>query len=453
MLNIAGMRLRRSIQNRYLRKSFTTFSNSFPMISNFLRLTLFNALFKRRRSVRETILGVEKIKKSELQTIYIEISGLADVTYLDGVRTVAKYFIAALSKTHSDTTRIIFVEYIRRDFFESNYIWDESTGNFIKNRSRKSRNLWNPSQGDVILFFTFDFFDSIPFRKLRKISQQIDICTFVFDLLPLQQKSWFTRQALLRFNKSLTKIIEFSMLILTNSEETKNQFDYYFSSDEEKGAIEKLVKVISLESIFTFKKYQVVFDKTSDIEYENQNLALSKKVRSRVVLISTVEPRKGYDDLIESAESAWDYGAVFDLVIIGRLGWVNKEFQEKFERFVSTNSQRVLWFRNASDVEVSAILDKSDLLISTSRGEGFGLPIGEALAHSVPVLIRNIDVYREIYANYAIFFGENSEFDNLEEALKRIDKCISLARVKSSAFILPDINASCNSLIRILKSF
>ena len=64
-----------------------------------------------------------------------------------------------------------------------------------------------------------------------------------------------------------------------------------------------------------------------------------------------------------------------------------------------------------------------------SKTEGFGLPMIEAAQCGLPVIARDIPVFREIAQDHAFYFEDNSEADTVTDA---IGKWIAL--YKSDAY-------------------
>ena len=64
----------------------------------------------------------------------------------------------------------------------------------------------------------------------------------------------------------------------------------------------------------------------------------------------------------------------------------------------------VAWLSSAGDEQVSALYRRSAALLMASEGEGFGLPIVEAAHAGLPVIARDIPVFREICGDSAVFF-------------------------------------------------
>jgi glycosyltransferase involved in cell wall biosynthesis len=67
-------------------------------------------------------------------------------------------------------------------------------------------------------------------------------------------------------------------------------------------------------------------------------------------------------------------------------------------------ANRVIFRGNISDQTLSNLIAGSRGLISASREEGFGLPALETLMAGRPVILSDIDVYRELYGPWATFF-------------------------------------------------
>src|SRR5690606_7426170 len=60
----------------------------------------------------------------------------------------------------------------------------------------------------------------------------------------------------------------------------------------------------------------------------------------------------------------------------------------------------------------------STCLIAASVNEGFGLPLIEAARHGLPIIARDIPVFREVAGNYAYYF-DGSTGNELADAIHR----------------------------------
>jgi glycosyltransferase involved in cell wall biosynthesis len=81
-------------------------------------------------------------------------------------------------------------------------------------------------------------------------------------------------------------------------------------------------------------------------------------------------------------------------------------------------NRNLFWLEGISDEFLQALYDASDALISASKGEGFGLPLIEAAQHRLPIIARDLPVFREVAGKYAFYF-EGKTSDSLAEDLQR----------------------------------
>jgi glycosyltransferase involved in cell wall biosynthesis len=121
------------------------------------------------------------------------------------------------------------------------------------------------------------------------------------------------------------------------------------------------------------------------------------------LMIGTVEPRKGHAQVLAAFERLWDSGHDVRLAIVGRPGWMVEELIERLRRHPRLGT-RLFWFEDVSDEYLDRIYGACSCLIAASEGEGFGLPLIEAAQHKLPILARDIPVFREIAGEHASFF-------------------------------------------------
>ncbi len=121
------------------------------------------------------------------------------------------------------------------------------------------------------------------------------------------------------------------------------------------------------------------------------------------LMVGTVEPRKGHAQVLAAFERLWDSGHDLRLVIVGKPGWMVDELLEKVRGHRKAGS-RLFWLEDVSDADLERMYSACSCLIAASEGEGFGLPLIEAAQHGLPILARDIPVFREIAGAHASFF-------------------------------------------------
>ena len=147
---------------------------------------------------------------------------------------------------------------------------------------------------------------------------------------------------------------------------------------------------------------------------ENAGEILSKISASpSFLMVGTIEPRKGYLQTISAFEKLWQDGHDINLVIVGREGWsgLPDNMRRAVLRVVTRLrnnpelGKRLLWLEGISDEYLNKIYAASTCLIAASEGEGFGLPLIEAAQHNIPMIIRDIPIFKEVAGANAYYFN------------------------------------------------
>ncbi len=142
--------------------------------------------------------------------------------------------------------------------------------------------------------------------------------------------------------------------------------------------------------------------------------------RCTFLMVGTIEPRKGHTQALEAFELLWNHGIDVNLVVVGKKGWLMEALLERFHRHPEFGL-RLFWLEGISDEYLEKIYESSSCLIAASYGEGYGLPLIEAAQHRLPIIARNIPVFREVAGQHAFYFSGTSPdalANSVEEWLK-----------------------------------
>ncbi|MDR6642683.1 glycosyltransferase involved in cell wall biosynthesis [Luteibacter sp. 1214] len=123
------------------------------------------------------------------------------------------------------------------------------------------------------------------------------------------------------------------------------------------------------------------------------------------LMVGTVEPRKGHSQVVDAFELLHERGGNAQLVIVGKHGWMVEALAERVETLCRRGKARIHWFSAASDELLAALYERADALIAASYGEGYGLPLIEAAGHGIPIIARDIPVFREVGGEHATYFA------------------------------------------------
>jgi glycosyltransferase involved in cell wall biosynthesis len=133
-------------------------------------------------------------------------------------------------------------------------------------------------------------------------------------------------------------------------------------------------------------------------------------------MVGTIEPRKGHAQALDAFEQLWAQGVDARLAIVGAEGW--KALPDSQRRTIPALmarlrqhpelGRRLFVLHSASDEFLDRIYAASACLLVASEGEGFGLPLIEAARHGVPLLVRDLPVFREVAGDHARYFSGDS---------------------------------------------
>ena len=126
--------------------------------------------------------------------------------------------------------------------------------------------------------------------------------------------------------------------------------------------------------------------------------------RQTFLMVGTVEPRKGHAQALAAFERLWESGADCGLLIVGKEGWNIGELMTRL-RVHPERGRRLLWLERATDEVLLRLYESSSALLAASEGEGFGLPLVEAAQLGLPVIARDIPVFREVAGDHAFYFA------------------------------------------------
>jgi len=126
--------------------------------------------------------------------------------------------------------------------------------------------------------------------------------------------------------------------------------------------------------------------------------------RPTFLMVGTLEPRKGHAQALAAIEQLWADGVDVNLVVAGKRGWMVEALVERMTQHAERN-RRLFWLDGVSDEFLEKVYAASACLIAASHGEGFGLPLIEAAQHKLPIVARDIPVFREVAGAHAHYFS------------------------------------------------
>lgn len=130
-----------------------------------------------------------------------------------------------------------------------------------------------------------------------------------------------------------------------------------------------------------------------------------------IVFVGTVEPRKNIPSLIAAYRQLPEQlRNRYALVIAGRIGW-NCETEVADLKAAAVDGFDVLHPGYISDRAKEVLYANASLFVTASHYEGFGMPVLEAMSHSIPCAVSDIPVFREVAGEAAAYFDCRNPHD------------------------------------------
>jgi glycosyltransferase involved in cell wall biosynthesis len=211
----------------------------------------------------------------------------------------------------------------------------------------------------------------------------------VYDLLPLQNPEWFNAKTTRNFSRWIKWVAVYADSAICISEFVKVELAAWLSARFGLPAGSLPTSTIVLGA-------DIEASAPSDGLPPDADFLLARlRATPAVLMVGTLEPRKGYDQALAAFEYLWQQpGKAPLLVIVGRPGWKTDALQQTLRAHPQTG-KRLIWLEDASDEFLARLYAACSGVLVASRAEGFGLPLIEAALYGKPVLARDIAVFRE----------------------------------------------------------
>lgn len=176
------------------------------------------------------------------------------------------------------------------------------------------------------------------------------------------------------------------------------------------------------------EKIQVIYEGVSYEQFNpgRESEPTPRPIESRYVLmVASLYPNKNIDKAISAFRKVVDRGLPHQLVIVGN-DW--HQYRGELERLITKLrlDERVIFTGGVKHEQIPAYFKHADLFLMISNVESFGLPVLEAMAAGVPVIISQRSSLPEI-AGGAALTTDIQNINHLAEQMLRVLTDRSLA--------------------------
>lgn len=198
--------------------------------------------------------------------------------------------------------------------------------------------------------------------------------------------------------------------------------------------VSQTTKELMLNHRLTKRPIDVVYNAAGnlDAEYEHKPPAMRPRSSQNMVYMGSFMDYKNVETLIKGMGDLPGYR-------LNLLSSISKERLEELQSLVSSTGGEVVFHNGVSEGKYHELLSSAVALVTASLDEGFGIPLVEAMARGIPVVVSDIQIFREIGGQAATYFKADSS-TSFSEAVRSLENPViwseksRLALVQSAKF-------------------
>ncbi|MET3139233.1 glycosyltransferase involved in cell wall biosynthesis [Undibacterium sp. GrIS 1.2] len=374
-------------------------------------------------------------ENSSIRQLLVDVSAIAQSDAKTGIQRVVRNLYQQLLRSPPNGYRICPIVASRKNFYH------HVPANFLNMPTTSPGTPIQVRAGDI--FLGLDLSAHIIPHHLPELwawkKQGLHICIVIYDLLPVLHPQWFNPRATENFHRWLRAVALLADRGIAISRTVQVDFHSWLSQKYDLTANDIPCATIMLGS-----------------ELDSDSIATEAQLPKKldqcefILMVGTIEPRKGYDDALDAFEALWETGNNMTLVIAGKQGWKVDALVRRLQSHLGCNNQ-LHWIENANDNVLRTLYQNCKGVIVASRAEGFGLPLIEAARFNKPLLVRDIPIFREVAGDTVSYFSALQQ-KNLTHALKEwLIKLNEKDQIPGVPPVVVTWHESCKDLIAALQ--
>jgi glycosyltransferase involved in cell wall biosynthesis len=340
----------------------------------------------------------ESFRPRNYEKLYIDVSSIAVQDHATGIQRVTRAIALQLLADQEISCNLVYSTPTIENFYFANNI-EARINNTTVAKADWHDQIVEFYDGDSLLFLDLHPALAIThasyIQKLR--NKGVRVFFVVYDLLPVHYPQYFV--PLLR-----TEFIEWLNVVFQSdgafciSKTVAEDLSRYCRENE-----------INVSTNFRINWFHLSADIMGSVPSlgfppdANHILSLLSS-RPTFLMVGTIEPRKRHSQTLAAFEQIWAKGVDANFCIVGRQGWLMKDFIEKLVAHTE-RGHHLFWLNGISDEYLEKVYAASTCLIVPSEDEGFGLPLVEAARHKLSIIARDIPVFREVASEHAFYFN------------------------------------------------
>lgn len=259
------------------------------------------------------------------------------------------------------------------------------------------------------------------------------IMVLLHDIIAIDHPDYCDNKLSAAFSHHIETVLAYSDTLFFDSEYTKTKLKAYF-----------------LRSHIGCSSELVVNYPGFSIDLVNSDRSVRSFVSSATndayIAVSTLEPRKNHQYLLDAFDLIWHKAPNVKLCIIGKYGWKSEKMVERIVSHPYYGKQ-LFWFEDLDDNELLYAYRNAKACIYPSIVEGFGLPLIEALSLGCPVFASDIPVFHEVAGDCCQYFSLDEQ-ESLVNLIVKDQDVDADAVSELNSFSWPDWKQSTSHLLK-----
>jgi len=230
------------------------------------------------------------------------------------------------------------------------------------------------------------------YKKNYNIKKSIPVVLTVYDLI---HEQLYQSYNISKNSKWKEKAIRSADHLICISKKTQSDLLKFYNIEKDKTSVIHLATDINL----------------MEINFKNFNINFKKKF---ILYVGERSRYKNFINLVKSFSLSNYLINEFDIICCG-----SRNFSSEEKKFFTENNLKNnnIIYIDATDSQLYYLYKNATALIFPSKYEGFGLPAIEAISLGCPVIVSDIEVFREILGNNAIYFNPY-DIQNIKKILE-----------------------------------
>ena len=384
----------------------------FPAIARLVGAIIF---FMKTKNHRPVILPIEPITDSieEAPTsggkkmLYYDVSAISSKNEARGIHRVVINILKHLLSDNNSGFQVVTVRSTKNGIVTCNV--DECKGDYKFSLTGGARVKVKP--GDV--FISLDLYRKFNFSALQELRREgLKVYFLIYDLLDIRRcclgesdlitrmVAWAARNS---YNNWIHGVLSLSDGVVCDSHAVVNELLGWLDTNAD-----NFQRRIRLGYFHLGADFRSSENTHHTISSEQSPVIYSANNKPSFLMVGVMDPHKGHIQAIHAFEQLWCKDV--NLIIVGKEGVLQPQIGKMIRKHTEYG-QRLLWFGYVSDAALASLYKECTALLATSFSEGFGLPLIEAAHYGLPIIARDIPVFREVAGSYAYYFKNNNASD------------------------------------------